>query len=278
MFGSFKRRKEEERERLRQELREELEEEIREELRDEIWEEIRRETRGRREPPPPPPPPEPEPEPEPPQEPPAIYGLRSGSLVEVLTMENHLLFVGTVQILKEDLLELREESGQFVPQVEYNLKVKLRSFQRNEWVTALFGQVCGSSADFWRVDRLKAIRTEERREFFRQTVRMEAQVRGMQDSGAKPCRVLDVSAGGALIRCQEEFRLGQMVRLSGVHLMADEEVFHFNCRIQRVLEEESYTSYGCRFMQMNTKEQDRLMRAILVLQRKALQERRNSGM
>lgn len=250
MWGFLKRKKEALREELREEIREELLGEM------EAAEEPQEESQEADDP---------------------VAGLYSGMLVEVLTMENHLIFVGELEILDRDLIQIREETGQFVPRVEYNLKVKLRAFQRNEWVTALYGQVCGSSSEFWRLDRLEALQTEEKRTFFRQNIRLEAQVRAMQDSQPKACRVLDVSAGGVLIRCQEKFREGQLIRLSGVHLLAEEDVFNFTCRVQRVIPDGSYTNYGCQFEQLNVKDEDRLMRVILVLQRKALQARRGSG-
>ena len=40
----------------------------------------------------------------------------------------------------------------------------------------------------------------------------------------------------------------------------------------------NYTNYGCQFEQMTTKDEDRLMRVILVLQRKALQARRGGDL
>ena len=249
--------------------REQLREEIREEVREELREELRLQEL----------PPEEDPLPEKPAAGEDLTAeLYSGMLVEVLTLDNHLIFVGTLEVLDRGILQIRDETGQDVPQVEYNLKVKLRAFRQSEWITALFGFVCGSSPEFWRVDRLEVVQTQEKRDFFRQNIRIEAQVRAMQDSRTRPCRVLDVSAGGVLIRCQEEFREGQLVRLSGVRLLEEEEIFNFTCRVQRIIPDGSYTNYGCQFEQMTTKDEDRLMRVILVLQRKALQARRGGDL
>lgn len=206
-----------------------------------------------------------------------IAGLRSGALMEVLTLENHLIFVGVLEVLDKGLIQVREESGQFVPQVEYNQKVKLRATKRSEQVMTLYGQVCGSTDEFWRLDRLEAIQTTEKRNFFRQNIRLEAQVRDVQGGKETPCRVLDVSAGGILIRCKETFQEGQQVRLSGVRFLEEEEPFQFTCRIQRAIPAGGKTDYGCQFERLSDKEEDRLMRVILVLQRKALQARRGSG-
>lgn len=256
MWGFLKRR------------REALLEELREEIREELLEEMEAAEAAEAE--------EAEEEPQE-QEDDPLAGLYSGMLVEVLTVENHLVFVGVLEILDRGLIQIREETGRYVPQVEYNTKVKLRAFQRNEWVMALYGQVCGSNSEFWRLDRLEALRTEEKRNFFRQNIRVEALIRALRDGEAKSCRILDVSAGGVLIRCKEEFRLGELVRLSGVHLLEKEDVFNFTCRVQRAIPDGSYTNYGCQFEQLTEKDEDRLMRVILVLQRKALQARRGGG-
>lgn len=266
MLGFLKKRKEKEKEELREELREELKQELREELEEEAKAAAAEMSESA----------EPAADPADPDDAP-LAGMESGTLVEVLSLENHLLFVATVRIIDKDHIELREETDQYVPQVEYNQKVKVRAFRSSERVLALYGQVCGSSASFWRLDRLEAIKTPEKRDFFRQNIRLEAQIRGMQDSKSQSCRLLDISAGGALVRCQEHFQAGQLVRLIGVHLTPGEDAFNFTCRIQRVLPGESYTDYGCRFVQLDSKDEDRLMRAILILQRKALQARRNGG-
>lgn len=210
-----------------------------------------------------------EPEPETP-----IPGLHSGMLAQVLSMDDRRLFTAEVEVRGRDMLQLRDEAGDPVPRVEYNAKVKLRLFRNNEWSMALRGQVCGSTEDFWRIDRLEELQMTEKREYFRQKAQVEGQVWSQRSTEPAWCQVLDVSAGGMLIRCQEGFLVGQIVRLNNVQLTPGEEPFSFNCRIVRLVVNGSYTNYGCRFEGLNTKEEDRLMRAILHLQRKSLQSRR----
>lgn len=49
--------------------------------------------------------------------------LSSGIRVEVLTMENHLLFVGRLKVLGGGVLELRRDTGDPLPQALYNSKI-----------------------------------------------------------------------------------------------------------------------------------------------------------
>lgn len=203
-----------------------------------------------------------------------IPGLHSGMLAQVLSMDDRRLFTAEIEVRGRDMLQLRDESGDTVPQIAYNTKVKLRLFRQNEWTMALRGQICGSTEDFWRIDRLEELQMTEKREYFRQKAQIAGQVWSQRSTEPAVCQVLDISAGGALIRSQESFLVGQMVRLNAVRLMAGEEPFNFNCRIVRAVTSGSYTNYGCQFESLNAKEEDRLMRAILTLQRQSLQSRR----
>ena len=78
--------------------------------------------------------------------------LHTGMRVEVLTLANQLIFVGVVEVLKETKIKVTEESGQKVPWVEYNTKVKLRGFQRDGIPFSLYGYISGSTDRLWQID------------------------------------------------------------------------------------------------------------------------------
>ena len=128
----------------------------------------------------------------------------SGTRVEVLTMENHLLFVGRLKVLGGGVLEMRRDTGDPLPQALYNSKVKLRGFQRNSQPFCVTGTVGKSSRDFWQVENLEILQSRENRSFFRQNTELDARVmpsghyRGTSREMTE-CKVLDVSAGGARI-------------------------------------------------------------------------------
>ena len=131
--------------------------------------------------------------------------LYSGMKVEVLTPANALIFVGKLRVLGRDLLELRAEAGGYLPRALYNQPVKLRVFQRDGSAFTLNGIVSQNSFDFWRVEKLKYLQNSENRSFFRQNTGVSGWVYPITSSKGQKfsCKVLDVSAGGVLIRCQE---------------------------------------------------------------------------
>lgn len=204
--------------------------------------------------------------------------LYSGMRVEVLTPENHLLFVGRLELLGGGVLELRRDTDDPLPQVIYNSKVKLRGFQKDSQAFSLNGTVGKTSADFWQVEKLEILQSQDSRNFFRQSTDVEAQVmpsgryRGV-DQGAE-CKVLDVSAGGVRIQTKSVFEKGDFFQLEASFL-PEEEPFSVTCRVLRAAERgEGKFEYGCEFQAMSEREQQRLLRAIFTMQRRMLQSRR----
>ena len=69
-------------------------------------------------------------------QPPELY---NGMRVEVLTPDNHLLFVGRLKIFGAGVLEVRSETVRQLPLALYKQEVKLRGFQRNSQAFTLNG-------------------------------------------------------------------------------------------------------------------------------------------
>lgn len=223
--------------------------------------------------------PAPEPEKKPAEPIPNMPDLSAGMKVEVLTMENHLLFVANLSIPEErGILELHRESGDPLPQALYNSKVKLRGFQKNSTAYALSGVVTKSSRDSWRVEQLEVLQVQDSRAFFRQRTNMDALAVPSGRYKAKElegtCKILDISAGGARFFSKDAYQPEERVILE-IAPIAEEEPFSILCEILRVAEAENGKyEYGCRFVNLNDREQQRLLRTIFVLQRRMLQARR----
>ena len=206
--------------------------------------------------------------------------------VEVLTMHNRLIFVGRIQKVEDDALQIQEESDDRLPYVEYNSEVKLRGFSYGEAFTVA-GMIGGSTQFWWKVDRLRTLQAREKREYFRQNISIDADVmcvneifdRQRQNQGGAgrvvPCKILDVSAGGMRIRCEMPYLEGDWLFVQGVILLEKEPSFSFACKIMRASVHGSIYEYGCMFCDLDPKEQERLIRAILMLQRRELQARRS---
>lgn len=209
--------------------------------------------------------------------------LHPGMTVEVSTAENRLIFVGKVDSYQNEAVIIRDAKGDELPPVLYNRELKLRFFQkRNNLV--LQGKVCGSTRSFWKVDRLKSVFAKEQRAFFRQRISTDCEgmcarrtAYGGTDKDAYPCRVLDVSAGGILVSLSraEAYQVGDRLAVTGVRITPGEYAFDFNCRVRRVGEQElGVTRYGCQFESLSSKEQDRLLRAIFIVQREEIRRQK----
>ena len=206
--------------------------------------------------------------------------LSSGNRVEVLTMENHLLFVGRMKVLGGGVLELRRDTGDPLPQALYNSKVKLRGFQRNSQPFCMNGTVGKSSRDFWQIENLEVLQNRENRGFFRQNTDLDARVmpsghyRGMGREMAE-CKVLDVSAGGARVLSRNVYMEGDRFQLEA-ELLPDERPFSVVCRVLRITPKKGFKyEYGCKFEGLSEQEQQRLLRAVFTIQRKILQAQRD---
>lgn len=208
--------------------------------------------------------------------------LSSGMRVEVLTMENHLLFVGQLRILEGGVLEIRRNTGDSLPQALYNSSVKLRGVRGDSQPFCLKGTVGKSSRDFWQVENLEVLQTRENRSFFRQATDLDARVMpGSQHRGlgreTAECKVLDVSAGGVRVLTKNIYQVGDRFELEAA-LLPNEKPFNLICCVMRVTAKGgSKYEYGCRFGAMSPQEQERLQRAVFTIQRKIIQAQRKSA-
>ena len=210
--------------------------------------------------------------------------IEAGLRVDVLTMQNRLLFVGRLERYRAGAgtMTISDAQGNELPPVVYNSDIRLR-FIRNGESVVLQGKVCGSSDRIWRVDRLERQFTKEKRVNFRQRLStnppaMCYRLAEMNVAATEParCEILDVSAGGLLIRCGEDYNLGDSLVVDGISIAENEGAFNFTCQIRRVGEKinNKYRDYGCQFQGVSEKEEDRLLRAIFAAQREEIRRQR----
>ena len=217
---------------------------------------------------------------------PAELGLRPDMLVEVMTSENYLAFLGRVDSIKDGAVILRDNRGNELPQVMYNREMRL-SFKREGETTMIRGKICGCSGEIWKLDQLESMFTKDQRSAFRQSVSTSAPAkchrrswRGETDKKGTDCHVLDVSSGGLMFSSAETYEKGERLTLKGVWLVESMDPFVFNCQVRRVgdLEEDGATRhYGCQFEPMPDREQDRLLRAIFTVQREQIRFHKEKG-
>ena len=207
------------------------------------------------------------------------YGLhiQIGMLLEVLNESNEVLFRARVIEFDGDSMKIENDLGGDLPVVMYNTEFKLRGHYDGQ--TAIYhGTVCGSTATMWKLDQITNWSTWERREFFRQNISVEALVQRVRSVHDRPddtplrgptvkCKLLDVSGGGVLMGCDEKYEWGDELRVGYAEIMPDTEPFSFHCIVRRAQEARYTNLYGLQFVDMNPGEQDRLIRAIFLLQR-----------
>lgn len=212
------------------------------------------------------------------------FDIQAGMRVDVLTLSNRLTFIGKVDSYRGGALVIRDARDYDLPPVLYNKEIRLR-FARGKSSLVLQGKICGSSSQIWKVDRLESKFTKEQRVYFRQRLSTNPPAtcyrRSLSGShGTKPvrCEILDVSAGGLLIKCRDNYEVGDHLIVSGISITEKEEDFNFVCQVRRVGErEETYISYGCQLETLSSKEQDRLLRAIFIVQREEIRKQRERG-
>ena len=215
--------------------------------------------------------------------------LPEGLRIEVLKYNGDLFFVGSLEWAREGVYQVTAEDESELPCIEYGTQVKLRGRNKNE---AIFveGTIVGSSDEMWRIEQTKTVRGMDKRAFFRQNAKIDAMVtcanelrdgeEGAPNTSLGECftgTIMNLSAGGAQIVTGASFEKDDWVSVFDAELVPDEEPFSFLCVIRRRGEwEEDKTKfvYGCEFLEMGTAEQDRLLKAILTLQRKEIRARR----
>ena len=217
---------------------------------------------------------------------PAELGLSPDMLVEVMTADNYLAFLGRVDSIRDGAVILRDNRGNELPQVMYNREMRL-SFKRDGETTMLRGKICGCSAEIWKLDQLESMFTKDQRSSFRQSVSISTPAkchrcswRGEPEKKGTDCHVIDVSSGGLMFSSAESYDTGDRLALKGVWLVESMDPFNFGCQVRRVgdLEEDGVTRrYGCKFDPMSGREQDRLLRAIFTIQREQIRIHKEKG-
>ena len=214
-------------------------------------------------------------------------GLYLGMTLEVLTTENKPIFIGRTADMEDDAIDIASASGGEVPPVLYNTEVRLRGFLPGMRPIMLSGVVCGSAKHFWRVHQLKSLYVQENRGFFRQHISVEATVMCVnaifqpdagpvpqEKSGTSPCHLLDISGSGLRLSCRRDYDVGDWLFVMDADLWPADAPFSFTCRVRRMEDDRLAKVYGCQFEGLEPREQDRLLRAILQIQRRELQMQR----
>lgn len=124
----------------------------------------------------------------------------------------------------------------------------------------------------WSVKDLKVCRIGNDRAFFRLETNLDASATMFSglEMGEKPCKLLNISVGGARITSKSRYHEGDKFLLK-VRLLEDRPESAMFSQVVRVLEQEGgKTEYGCRFLELTEEDQEKITQNIFAAQRQKM--------
>lgn len=201
----------------------------------------------------------------------------SGMRVEVTTFEGTLLFVAKLTNLWKDQARLEQYSESELSEEkeeEEPLHVRIRGYSDHERKAVYMeGVITLEEKHTWKVEELTVARIGNDRAFFRLETNLDATVTTFGGFSAREhdCKMLNISVGGARILSEEIYQEGDKFLLQ-VKLLEDRPMSVMFCEVLRIFErEDSKYEYGCRFLELNEDDQDKITQNIFAAQ---LAERR----
>lgn len=195
----------------------------------------------------------------------------SGMRVEVTTFDGRLLFVAKLQRLRGSMAELYQYSEADIPQDAEPMRVRIRGYHDHQRKAVYMeGTISPGPMHVWQVEELVVARIGNDRAFFRLSTDIEATATtfGGIGAGEKPCRLLNISVGGACISSEYPYREGDKFLLK-VKLMEDRDISAMFCQVLRIIDKgNSMYEYGCRFLELNENDQEKITQNIFAVQRR----------
>lgn len=198
----------------------------------------------------------------------------SGMRVEVTDQNDNMLFVAKLQGLRGDQAELHQYSESAIDREEEDpLPVKIRGYNdHNRKAVYMEGVITPKPQNIWSVAELNVCKVGNDRAFFRLETNLEASATMFTglEMGEKPCRLLNISVGGARITSERRYHEGDKFLLK-VKLLEDRPESAMYSQVVRVLErEDGKTEYGCRFLELTEEDQERITQNIFAAQRQKM--------
>lgn len=195
----------------------------------------------------------------------------SGMRVEVTSFDGQLLFVAKLLGLHGDKAVLHLYSESAVSQESEPLRVRIRGYSdRERKAVYMEGVAAPAPQNTWTAEDLIVCRTGNDRAFFRLTTNLDATATMFSslEIGEKPCKLLNISVGGARIASEYPYREGDKFLLK-VKLLDDRDMSAMFCQVLRVIaKEDSKFEYGCQFLELNESDQEKITQNIFAVQRK----------
>lgn len=201
----------------------------------------------------------------------------SGMRMEVMDVKERLVFVARATVSWEGEMCLWPLTQSRLNGDEVSYPVLLRGFDEKERKAVhMTGYITRGEDGGWSVEDLVLTGKENDRAFFRQGSGLEGEVMPMRqnDIFRAPCRIVNVSAGGACVRTQAEFQLGDRILLKS-DLLKNLEMAPLMCVVRRGVKRKAYNEYGCEFVDLTPKMEDMIVKAILEMQTQPMLRRKS---
>ena len=195
----------------------------------------------------------------------------SGMRVEVTTHTGQILFVAKLLGLHGNKAELHQYSESEIAGDVESIHVRIRGYSDYERKAVYMeGVITPGPKHIWQVEELTVLRVGNDRAFFRLNTDIDGSmvIIGKVGAGEEPCKLLNISVGGAYVRAEPALELGERFLLQ-VKLHPDRDMSLIYSEVCRIIEKEDEVfEYGCQFVELNEADQKQIIQAIYERQRK----------
>ncbi len=195
----------------------------------------------------------------------------SGMRVVVETPDGRLLFIARLhdpgrsraELFQYSDGEIFRDTGAGALQENGTFHVTIRGYNdRSRKAVLMEGDIAPKARHTWQVECLSITNVENERSFSRLSTDLEGTVTAEGGTEEKPCRLFDISAGGASIGSGYRYHKGDRVFLK-TKLSESGSPFVLYCEVLRVVERgpENF-EYGCHFLELTRADQEFLVKSI----------------
>lgn len=194
----------------------------------------------------------------------------SGMRVEVTAPDGRLLFVAQLRNLREKGAELYLYSESTLPPDSEPLPACIRGYNdHNRKAVYMEGVISPMPQNIWKVEELVVRRVGNDRAFFRLDTNLDATATMFSglSMGERPCKLLNISVGGACITSETPYHEGDKFLLK-VKLLADRPESVIYSEVMRIIhKDKDKVEYGCRFLELTEEDETKITQNIFTVQR-----------
>ena len=193
----------------------------------------------------------------------------SGMRVEVMDANERMLFVAKLLNLHESSADLHQYSELAFDPGEGPVHAKIRGYSDYQRKAVYMeGDIAPAAHKIWAVEKLKISRVANDRAFFRLLTNLDATATVFSGLGIgeKPCKLLNISVGGAAISSAYKYHMGDKFLLK-VKLLEDRPVSAIFSQVVRIIEKDGTSfDYGCQFLELTEEDQEKITQNIFAVQ------------